>query len=233
LTYFIYAPSYRHCSAGIRALYELQKWLIRSGEDAVVVNHPCSIEADDVAVYPETLWGDPLKARRVVRYILSRPGDLGGPPSFPESEILVGYNHLCAPYTGGHVLTVPVIESFFTDWGRERTVNCVYLGKTAEWIAGRDEPVCHFHPVTRGAIPIDRYNGYEYPHTRKDMAELLNRCRILYTYDDQTMLADEARLCGAKVKLIRGEEITDYPHPLPDFSKFPEQLQDFIRRTKA
>ena len=224
MRYVIVAPFYRHCSAGHRALYELQKHLVRAGQDSMVLNYPASLEDDDIVIYPEIVWGNPFNAKRVVRYILAPPAMLGGPASFDPSEMRVAYNSICAPHADGHILMVPVIEDFFVDRGEPRTVDCVYGGRG----------LITNHPVTESATKIDRrFIGQEWPKNRHDMANLLNETRTLYTYDDMTTLADEARLCGCDVKLIRGDEVLEYPHPVPDFSRFPAQLREFIERTQG
>ena len=55
MRYVIAAPPYSRKSAGIVVLYELQKWLIKSGKDAMILNFkvPYQIEDDDIVVYPE------------------------------------------------------------------------------------------------------------------------------------------------------------------------------------
>ena len=52
MRYIIVAPAYTRRSAGIVVLHELQKWLIRSGKDAMVMhfNDPFPIEDDDIVV---------------------------------------------------------------------------------------------------------------------------------------------------------------------------------------
>ena len=76
--YLIVTPFYRNNSAGIRVLYELQKHLIRAGYDAKTINEISHTAQDDeIVIYPEIVFGNPLKAKKVVRYILNVPGFIG------------------------------------------------------------------------------------------------------------------------------------------------------------
>ena len=220
MRYIIVAPAYTRRSAGIVVLHELQKWLIRSGKDAMVMhfNDPFPIEDDDIVVYPEIICGNPLKAKRVVRYILNEPGKLGGDKNYDITEILVAYNPDFSKFSGDHYLEIPIIEDFFTNRGNERVIDCFWVGKGTN----------NNHPATSGSIEIT----YQWPATRRELAELLNRTRTFYCYDEKTHLLTEAMLCGCKTKLLRGAEVLDHvqvPPPTKDACNL--QLQHFIQRT--
>lgn len=219
MRYIIVSPVYDHGSAGIVTLYELQKWLIRSGKDAMILNFtaPYKIEDDDIVVYPEVVPGNPLNAKRVVRYILNVPGKLGGDKEFDHNEILVAYDPHLSHYANGVVLATPVIEDFFTDKGYERTIDCFWVGK------GDNTG----HQVTKNCLEITR----QWPAKRTELAELLNRTRTLYSYDSVTMLLTEAKRCGCDIKLIVDNEIVDYPLNVPSLDEFKKQLEEFIQLT--
>ncbi|NTV91345.1 MAG: glycosyltransferase family 2 protein [Clostridiales bacterium] len=220
MRYIIVTPTYNHRSAGIKVLYELQKWLIRSGKDAIVfnLNAPYPINEDDIVVYPEIVPGNPLGANRVVRYILNEPGKLGGTTEYDENEILVAYTEHFSRYSKGIYLEIPVIEDFFYDKGLERTVDCFYVGKGSNTR----------HPSTETCIEITAF----WPEKRQELAELLNRTRILYSYDDCTHLLTEARLCGCIIKLINNNGLFDLVQPLPpNREEFQQQLDRFIQMT--
>ena len=133
MRYVIIAPTYNQKTAGIAVLQELQKWLIKSGKDAIIpninINAPYAIQDDDIVVYPEIIPGNPLNAKRVVRYILNVPGKLGGTTEYDSREILVAYTKEFSRYSNGIYLEIPIIEDFFTHRGLERTVDCFWVGK--------------------------------------------------------------------------------------------------------
>ena len=222
--YVIAAPPFVHNSAGIRVLYDLQKWLVRAGLDAIVCTvfpgYQVEQFSDDIVIYPEVAPGNLFNAKRVIRYILNIPGKLGhGEKTYGPNEVLVAYNKDLAVYSNGRILQVPSIEPFFTAENCEKTVNSVYVGK------GQDMGL---HPVD--CIAITKV----YPATRKEMARLLRSTKILYTYDDFSMIVPEARRCGCEVKLIKKDgTIVEFPYQdLPTMAEFKAQLYDFIELTK-
>ncbi|NVN88993.1 MAG: glycosyltransferase [Desulfuromonadales bacterium] len=224
MRYVIVAPTYNQKTAGIAVLQELQKWLIRSGKDAIIpnidINAPYAIQDDDIVVYPEIIPGNPLNAKRVVRYILNVPGKLGGTTEYDSNEILVAYTEEFSQYSNGVYLEIPIIEDFFTDRELERTVDCVWVGK------GQNT----HHPATNGCIEIT----YKWPTKRRELAELLNRTRTFYSYDHRTHLLTEATLCGCTVMRIDGDTLVDMAghQPLPPGPvEFQRQLDQFIQMT--
>jgi len=196
MRYVILSPSYIGYSAGVRALYELQKWLIRIGKDAIVVNHIFNVEPDDIAICPEVVSGNPMHALKVVRYVLNVPGKLGGDAEYDPAEIKVAYNDALAQYADGFVMQTPVIEPFFRNEGGERDRNCFWVGKG------------EFHPPNFDPGVMITHRD---PATRRDLAALLNRCENFYTYDGFTSLAVEAFRCGCKVWLVKDGEPVAYP----------------------
>lgn len=223
--YVVVAPPFEHNSAGIRVLYELQKWLVRSGLDAIVCTwfngYPVSQFEEDIVIYPEVAPGNLLKAKRVVRYILNVPGKLGyGEKTFSSGERLVAYNQELASYSNGAILQVPSIEPFFNSEQCHKTVDAVFVGK------GKD---LGLHP--KHCIPITK----GFPATRREVAGLLRSVKTLYMYDDFSMIYREAQLCGCDVRLIRSDgQITDYPRMIyPSADEFQAQLRDFIAMTKT
>jgi predicted O-linked N-acetylglucosamine transferase (SPINDLY family) len=225
--YVIYAPFYRHNSAGIRVLYDLQKWLVLAGYDAIVIaaiyGYATEQFAEDIVIYPEVVVGNPLKARRVVRYILNVPGKIGGTKSYAGHELLVAYSEPLAAHAHGKILNLPTIEPFFCKTDGPKPKLAVYVGKGAD---------LKLHPEE--CIYITR----DFPSSRRGVATLLQQVSTLYTYDDFTAIELEALLCGCEVKVIRkGGEIADLQNsflnsqitPIQDFKA---QLHDFIEMTK-
>ena len=222
--YVIVAPPFQHNSAGIRVLYELQKWLVRAGLDAIVCTwfqgYPVDQFSDDIVIYPEVAPGNILNAKHVVRYIMNVPGKLGhGEHKYADNEILIAYNKDLSCYTDGAILQVPSIEPFFNDTNTVKNKNAVYIGKGKD--LGRHPDNCILITKT-------------YPPTRRDLALLLRSVNTLYIYDDFSMIVMEAKLCGCVVKLIKSNgEIFEYPYVfIPTLNQFKDQLHEFIEMTK-
>ena len=222
----IAAPPYQHNSAGIRVLYNLQRWLVCAGVDAMVCTwfqgYPVEQFRNDIVIYPEVAPGNLLRAKRVVRYILNTPGKLGhGESSYAPEEVLVAYNRQLAPYADGVVLQVPVVEEYFNAQGdSQRTNDAFYVGKGKNLCVHPD----HCVEITK-----------TYPETRLAMAAFLKTVDTLYTYDDFTMLAIEAQLCGCKIQVIKPDaSIVPYvPEHLPSEDEFRVQLHEFIELLKT
>ena len=223
--YVIVAPPFEHASAGIRVLYDLQKWLTLAGLDAIVCTYfngyPIAQFSEDIVVYPEVAPGNLLKAKRVIRYLLNIPGKLGhGEPIYADNEILVAYNQSLAPYADGLVLQVPSIEPYFHANDCNKTLNAFYVGK------GRN---LGLHPAD--CVEITK----TFPASRPEVAELLRKTNILYSYDHFTMLAAEAKLCGCQVILIQPDgSFQDCPPiSLPSDKEFKQQLHRFIEISRT
>jgi GT2 family glycosyltransferase/Tfp pilus assembly protein PilF len=222
MRYLIVAPSYDTKSAGIKVLYELQKWLVRFGKDAQIHNWelPCIVSDDDIVVYPEIIAGNPYNAKRVVRYILNEPGYLGGDKQYDKDDILFAYDGSLAQFTNNsnNVLRMPCIEEFFVNTHCERVTDCYWVGK------GKDTN----HPAVKDAVEIT----YTWPVKRRELAALFNRTKTFYTYDDRTALTLEASLCGCEIKEINGGDIVDIRQMVPfDLQSLTIQLDNFIQMT--
>ena len=225
--YVIFAPFYRHNSAGIRVLYDLQKWLVLAGYDTIVIagihGYDTTQFAEDIVIYPEVVAGNPLKVRRVVRYILNVPGKLGGTKHYAAHELLVAYSEPLAAHAHGRILNLPTIEPFFCKTDGPKPKLAVYVGKGAD---------LKLHPEE--CIYITR----DFPSSRRGVATLLQQVSTLYTYDDFTAIELEALLCGCEVKVIqKNGEITNLQNSFLNSQITPiqdvkAQLHDFIEMTK-
>jgi len=214
--YYIVTPRYIRTSAGIKALHLLCHCLNRVGQEAFLVIYPAWVDADvaspelltplltqaiidrhrdrrvsPIVVYPETIVGNPLSARTVVRYLLNFPGLLGGARRYPVKEMIFGYSKTLAEAGGApdQVLFIPASDTtVFTPptEPRERRGSCFSAMKYRKEHGGT--PL----PVTADAVEITR----EEPDSPEPaaIAELFRRSEVFYTYEN-TALALEAALC--------------------------------------
>lgn len=155
---------------------------------------------EDIVVYPEIVRGNPLRFRKVVRYVLYYPGRLGfGTETFfPEEQRFVWD----IAYDASPQLILPVLDtSLFYDAGLPRTHDSMYIHKGGEW---RDMP------ELEGCVRITQ----SWPSTRQELAHLLQTTKTLYSFDAKSMLNVEAMTCGAQVKIILKDgmaDCADYP----------------------
>ncbi|MCQ4159632.1 hypothetical protein NON00_06805 [Roseomonas sp. GC11] len=214
--YYITAPRYIRTSAGIKALHMLCHALNRAGYEAYMAIFPVWLGADRVSpdlltpvltpaiarrhrraglapivVYPETVGGNPWRARTIVRYVLNFPGLLGGDHSYPPDEMVYGYSAVLAEACNqpGKVLFVPASDAtVFTPAEQDtpRQGACFYAMKYQVVHQG---PLL---PETEGAIEITR----DRPDSQSpaEIAEILRRSEVFYAYEN-TALALEAALC--------------------------------------
>jgi len=212
-TYCIVAPEYTHVSAGIRALHVLKDQIIKRGRNAVMVYDPINtvIGDDDIAVYPEVVKGNPLNAKKVIRYVLNYPGLIGGDKEYdPSEKIITWFDEF---YPGAPILQVPIYEDFFKDEGGERTIDCVWVGR------GTDVGM---HP--EGCTRIT----YDFPQSRTELASLLNKTKTLYSYDNGS-LPYEALLCGCEVKVAKGKRFVNFrPQSKKWTHDFDNQIEVFM-----
>ena len=234
--YIICAPALSG-SAGVRALYVLRDELEAHGHEARMfvfarkarrlastVKQILKIDEDsrnrDVVVYPETVWGNPLGFRRVVRWFLNRPGLLGGTAHLNSGELSFVWSRRYFPT--GPCLRVDVIDrSLFYNAGCVRDTDATFVYK-----CGRVRETPELAGLTE--ITMDS------PSSRQDLANLLRHTRTLYTHDGDSSLLVEALACGAQVKVITKTGFADYRmlDPLVDRQVVERQLAEVVALTQ-
>ena len=176
---------------------------------------------NSVVVYPEAVWGNPLCAQHVARWVMNKPGIVGGEAHFSANELVFSWSSQYHP--SPHQLRLDIIvRNLFRDTGETRTTDAVFVYKGGYV---RKTPELRGLPV----ITMD------YPAKKEELAALLRRTRILYTHDLHTALAEEAAACGAQVRVVTpngfetwrpSDEVYD-----PDVSA--RQLAEFVRLTQS
>lgn len=227
--YIIYGPIWHHRSAGLRALYNLQKSLIMKGYDCIYYcfgSDPVAINEvtdDDVVIYPEIVKGNPLKANNVVRWLLNEPGVCGGDGIYSETDMVFFhmFRERYSNVTGLPLRINPYDTNLLRDLGLPREHNLIWVYKGAG----------------KKRIPLDGIEiTINWPESKRELIDLLQRCKIFYTYDDASALNFEAKLCGCDVRLINADgSIVPYPFTgslEKTFAESENQLDDFIRITQ-
>jgi hypothetical protein len=210
MRFVIISPHYRHNSHGVRVLYDLQKHLVRLGEDAIVINEPIVYNDDDILVAPE-IFMSPHDGVKIVRWYLAPPKDQ---VNYSKDWMSFSYD---PAYHDSEELYFLSLEPFFKDQGLTRGFNAYYHGKGGKLTA---------------EIPTDAMEiTYTWPPTRSTMADFLNRCENLYLTDPISLLGYEAELCGCKPWLVKEGQITPYPVKKFDIN-VDKQVEKFIKNIK-
>jgi hypothetical protein len=195
------------------------------------------IASTDVAVYNESIVGNPLGAKHVVRYILS-PYFRHNEKFYGPTDYLLTYCNCLEHITGGKRLSPPVQEPFFRNEGLPRLAretNCYWVGKgnsrkDANGIpCGRYDPPELIDTKQRMAKDGVREITFGDPPTREGLAELLNKTRIFYTFDPMSATNEEAAACGCNVQLLSldGKPLP-YNPVITTTDKWQEQLDVFL-----
>lgn len=197
--YCIVSPDYDPLSGGIKVMWGLYGYMLARGIEVYMNRYPAG---DVIAIYPEIVNDNPVGAKKVVRYLLNKPGVMSmngipGPTKFdPKDEIFV-FSELFN-VTGvdeKHHMFLPVINThIFTDQGRVRSKSCVFVGKGVD--RKKHDP---------GAIYIDR----ETARDQSALADFLNECEVMYCYDPVTAMTEVARLCGCRVVMFNDSYTKD------------------------
>ena len=150
-------------------------------------------DQDFIAVYPELTCGNPFNAKRVVRWILSWPGFIGGGPTkFDKTDQIFVFSKIYNTFgvDDDHLMFLPAIDiNIFhrTNFGK-RTKQCKYVSKGTDLHLRELEEVEELHKE----MAVDQQR----------LADYLNECEVLYSYDPASAIFECARLCGCRVVII-------------------------------
>ena len=243
--YVIVSHDYTRKSAGVRALHELAYQLHKYVTDAYITGKPGprtynnyadedllrELIRDGIVVYPEVEDGNPLGAKRIVRYFLNKPGRIRK-AEFTPGEVRFAYCGLLNEYINcdpKRILTVPVVDtslfnsSFAMPWHSRE--------KSAYWAGAKcaDNPV-ELRPETKNMTEIT----FQWPETWLDLAALFRECKWFFSYQNYTAMLTEARLCGCPCVVIpnglwsRGEYEAGVPYGMSGLA-WGTDLDELIR----
>ena len=179
-------------------MWALYGWLLAKGMVAytnVKFNKPTSF----VGIYPEIMHGNFGGADYVVRYILNKPGVMGGgtdksnlkpgPTKFNKTDHLYYFSRLFGEaQDANHYLFLPVLNmNLFKPQGKQRTKKAVFIGKDYD---------LHLHP--QDCI----YLTPDICHDQAKLADFMSECEVMYCYDRLTAMTEIARLCGCRVVMF-------------------------------
>ena len=202
--YVIVAPGYTEKSWGVRTQHLLCHLLNQIGAPAYMHLRRRSgtnpawhtplatrrhIETG-IVVYGE-LEANPLKARRVVRWLLNRPGYINGKvmPHGPD-DYVVAFSPMMDD-------SKPILNLQISNEGLFHPRDLP--PKQGElFYVGKGQPAARREDVERGRTEITR----AWPASHPELADLLRRSQVVYSYDTLTGINYEAALCGTLCVII-------------------------------
>jgi hypothetical protein len=159
-----------------------------------------------VVVYPEIIHGNPLRGRRVVRWLLHKPGFHAGTYDYGPSDRYFFYQKAF----DDPVLNPDGDNLLRAVWLRDdvyRNVN-----------AGPRQGTCHMlrkgkhRPIVHDVTSSTRVDGLSHA----ELAAVFNRVQTFISYDLYTMYSQYAALCGCDSIVVPEEGISKeqwYPDP--------------------
>lgn len=200
----IHSPPYDPKSGGIIVLHKLCDLLIQEGFDAgfyvegdFLVNSSYKYKtftkkninlSNDIVVYPEIIFGNPIGAKNVVRYILNRGHvTLNRKDTWGKDDYWIYFSKRfydnIQPLRLLNVLDSKI--EHFKDYNLPRTYEeCFTYRKQANKI--EESNIIH----SKNAIEI------YYTTSDEDLIKIFNTCKKFYCYDPESYISVLASLCG-------------------------------------
>ena len=194
--YYIYTFDYRQSSAGIRVLHYLCHALNLIGEEAYVnckvtnaklrtpkltdkirARHR-DLGLQPIAIYPEVVFGNPTHAPVVARYILNKPGHLGGDSRYDPNELLFTYAHSYLPEDMyANLLFIPPVDTIIfnnldNEFDKNRHGSCFYANK---FLSSGGQ----LTDIVKGATDL----SLRIPRSPLELAGIMRRSEVLYCYE--------------------------------------------------
>lgn len=221
--FYIYTPRWRDNAAGIKALHLLCDAINQKGGSAWLVFSNPSLKHSGVnpglktpvlsrktmkehqklglnasVFYTETIAGNPLRASRVIRWLLNFPGALGGPTEYSDKEWVISYSgKISEKYrTGSDVLYLPIVDPIDLPIGLSKTsgLNLVYAGKYRAFV-GQPE-------IPQGLNYVEIFRAGKKRQPRTEVLELLGKAECLYLWENSS-IAVEAMLLDTPCMFIK------------------------------
>lgn len=213
--YYLLISDYTEKSAGVRAMYYLCHALNLLGQEAYIlgsktdVNHlrTPSLKISDfnrhrksqrvpIIIYPEVVFGNPLEMPFIVRWLLNKPGVVGGSEELNDGEMIFTY----ADYFVPEGMSLPLLKTPLIDrtvfnnddnpYDKQRQGKVYYAHK---YLIDGGELTEHVKDARSLCQDVEL--------TRQELAEILRRSELLYCYEASSIIG-EAQLCGCPVAII-------------------------------
>lgn len=165
-------------------------------------------QSEDIVIYPETVIGNPLKAKHVVRWLLYHPGCISGEFNFDENDLFFYYQKAFLKgdnikNIGGELKVIYLQDVYKNSNKNKREGTCYILrkGKGRELIHDLDNSVL-----------IDGLS-------HEEIAKVFNSSEMCISYDMHTMYSKYAAVCGCLSIVV----------PVPEMDKFQWRAEKELR----
>jgi hypothetical protein len=213
----IYSPSYNPNSGGIIVLHKLCHILLDMGYNAslypidtneFIVNdsykYKITSEIDvknDIIIYPEIIWGNPLNMSNVVRYIMNVGHiTLNRKETWDDNDFWIYFSERF--YDGIKDKNILHIfdskKEYYKNYNLERKYKSCHTFRKNDLVKNNNS--YHIHPSD--SIEIGFNMGDEY------LINLFNNCKKFYSYDTETYLSVLAALCGCESIIVPNDNFT-------------------------
>jgi len=143
------------------------------------------LQEEFVAVYPETVEGNPLNCKNVVRWLLHKPGYHTGVVNYSSGELMFVFDQNCIEPGYGidpkNELSFLSMHSAYNSNGINRRSGSCYMMRK-----GKGRTLVH---NSCDSIKIDDLD-------HEEVAEIFKKTRYFYSYDEFTLYSQYAALCG-------------------------------------
>lgn len=175
-----------------------------------VLKDPGVVFDDDwVVIYPEVTFGNPLKAKNVVRWLLHNPGFHTGKIFYGQGDILVKFNSAISDFEFTGISTLKdelKVIHYPLEYYNLNNLPKVREGTAYCLRKGEDKKIQH---DLMDSILIDGKSHAE-------IAEIFKRVKTFISYDVYTAYSPFAVLCGCNSVVIGNDGISKeqwYPNP--------------------
>ena len=190
MKFTVVTPSYRRNSGGVWILHFLCSQLNALGHKATVYiytndqitnfGNEIGHDPDAIVIYPEVVTNNPLNAKKVVRYLLNKEAAIDGKPiEWGKNDFPLSYSKL---YKDCDTLFYPIADTDIVNKNELRQYNSYYVGKGSKYAICPPLPGCQ--EITTST-------------PREEYIAILNKSKIMFTYDTLTSTNLDAALCGA------------------------------------
>lgn len=158
----------------------------------------------DIVVYPEIVFGNPLRAKNVVRWLLHKPGNFTGEVFYGSKELYFKFDHGLVDdfsYYGSKVSNnILKILHIPNDIYNQDGVSLERCGTAYSIRKGTNKPAVH-HP--KDAILIDGMS-------HEDIAKVFKKVKTFISYDSYSAYSTFAILCGCDSIVIPEKDLSKY-----------------------